>query len=168
MYYSYLTSFNDNYFLIILKCHSLWVQVINRDYGSRFDVLVVVSTILFIIKYIKIGDNLLINRETITLSIVVKRYSTSQQFIVWLWPSEAKFDSVWSSFDWKTRIEDMHKSNTYMSLDEPPFVIFLLLFVNCFNYSVYILYKQIFKKEKKIYNLYLNRSFFTFNLYSNV
>ena len=46
--------------------------MINRDYGSRFDVLVVVSTILFIIKYIKIGDNLLINRETITLSIVVR------------------------------------------------------------------------------------------------
>jgi len=58
--------------------------VINGDYGNRFDVLVVVSTILFIIKYIKIGDNLFIKRETITLSIVVKRYSTSQQFIVWL------------------------------------------------------------------------------------
>jgi hypothetical protein len=47
--------------------------VINGDYGSRFDVLVIVSTILFIIKYIKIGDNLLIKRETITLSIVVKK-----------------------------------------------------------------------------------------------
>ena len=154
MYYSYLTSFNDNYFLIILKCHSLWVQVINRDYGSRFDVLVVVSTILFIIKYIKIGDNLLINRETITLSIVVKRYSTSQQFIVWLWPSEAKFDSVWSSFDWKTRIEDMHKSNTYMSLDEPPLLLFFCCYLLTALIIVYIFCISKFSKKRRKYTTY--------------
>ncbi|HET8858189.1 MAG TPA: hypothetical protein VFM28_11740 [Nitrososphaeraceae archaeon] len=29
-------------------------------YGSRFDVLVVVSNLLFILKYLKIGDNLLV------------------------------------------------------------------------------------------------------------
>ena len=55
---------------------------------------------------------------------------------------------------------------SYMSLNEPPVVIFVV--IRSLTALSIVLCKQNFQKKEKIDNSYLNRLYLLFNLYSNV